>query len=664
MNIFRKLNIRTKLLGSFLIVIALVIGVSIFALMQMNAIYQAGDSVNSNTVPSVYLSGQIQAKVSYYRRLEFLHMLATDPEQITSYENSMAKTESEVLALIKTYQDTMISDKTDKQNMDDIVAKWQVYKTISDQVIQLLKTNKKEEALALIGGDGATKMNDLESSIIKCSQYNQQLATDQAKSMKDTYSSALTWTIVILSAAVLVAIILGLWQANSLSKAANLMAKIAHQIANVDMPALVGLTSSIADGDLTQSAKIQTQAVDYTSGDEMGELATAFNEMISRLQHMGSGFNQMTASLQNLISQVSQNANHLSNASKQLASAAGQAGQATSQITTTMQQVAKGIGQQSESISKTAASAEQTGRAINGVAKGAQEQSVAITQVSEITSHINTAAQQVAGNAQAVTQRSAEAADAARKGNKTVEDTLTGMANIRTKVGISTEKVREMGSRSDQVGSIVETIEDIASQTNLLALNAAIEAARAGEHGKGFAVVADEVRKLAERSSLATKEITGLIRGIQSTVNEAVKAMQDSAQEVETGVTSAMQAGQALSTILDAAEAVYKQAGEATQATEMVLKASNELVNSIDSVSAVVEENTAAAEEMSASSSEVTQAIESIASVSEENSAAVEEVSASTEEMSAQVEEVTASAESLAEMAGGLQRLVAQFRIN
>jgi methyl-accepting chemotaxis protein len=237
------------------------------------------------------------------------------------------------------------------------------------------------------------------------------------------------------------------------------------------------------------------------------------------------------------------------------------------------------------------------------------------------------------------------------------------MSNIRAKVGVSAEKVQEMGRRSDQIGAIVETIEDIASQTNLLALNAAIEAARAGEHGKGFAVVADEVRKLAERASNATKEIGGLIKGIQTTVNEAVHAMEEGAREVEVGVSRANEAGHALSSILEAADAVYKQAQEAKLATEQVRQASNELVNSIDSVSAVVEENTAATEQMTNSSSEVTQAVETIASVSEENSAAVEEVSASTEEMSAQVQEVTAAAQALSDMASEMQKLVSRFTL-
>ena len=422
--------------------------------------------------------------------------------------------------------------------------------------------------------------------------------------------------------------------------------------------------------------------------DEIGQLARAFSETVAYLNDaaqtavrvaggdltaeikprsaddtLGQAFARMLCDLRQSLTQVSNAAVEVQTASSRLVAHTHEVGDATRQIAATVQQVAAGTREQADGVSRTSNSMDQMKGAIEGVAQGAQEQASAMTQASAIAQQINAAIAQVSGSAQAVSRDSSEAAEAARAGMEVVGETLSGMQTIKVKVSDSAAKVREMGQRSNEIGAIVEMIDDIASQTNLLALNAAIEAARAGEHGRGFAVVADEVRKLAERSSGATKEIGGLVRAIQGSAQDAVRAMDDGTREVEAGAQRAQAAGQALNAIVAAAEAVNQQASVAMQATTAMNSASHQLTESMDSVSAVVEENTAATEQMAAGSIEVAQALENVAAVGQENGRAVADVAQAAGGIAGQVESVASSATQLAQLAESLKQIVHQFKI-
>ncbi len=452
---------------------------------------------------------------------------------------------------------------------------------------------------------------------------------------------------------------------------------------------LTNSMSKLAFGDQNRNSTTRISEEMTTRKDEVGGLCNAFigisDYMIgaveaanristgdlsvevkpfSDVDELGVAFKSMTEYLSTSVRSIAENAGIVNESSVQLAKAAAEAGQVTSQIATTVQQVASGTAEQTASVNKTVFSVEQMTRAIEGIAAGAQEQANAASKAANITAQLNNAIGQVAGNAHTVVQQATVAAEAARTGSQKVNETLKGMQEIKQRVDTSAQKVQLMGTHSDQIGEIVVKIEEIASQTNLLALNAAIEAARAGEAGKGFAVVADEVRKLAERASIATKEIETLISSIQKVVAESVSAMDQGVKEVEKGVLIASEAGSTLEDILKATVEVNVQAEEAAAAAEQMAASANELVTSVDSVSAVVEENTASTEEMTAGSSEVSQAIENIASVSEQNSAAVEEVSASAIEMSNHVAAVSDSATALAGLANQLQDVVSRFKLS
>jgi twitching motility protein PilJ len=202
------------------------------------------------------------------------------------------------------------------------------------------------------------------------------------------------------------------------------------------------------------------------------------------------------------------------------------------------------------------------------MASGATQQDQEITNTSSAVEELTVSMKQVSNNAEASAEAARRALDAAEQGNRAVRDTLEGMQRIRASVQATAKKIKSLGDRSLEISEIINVINDITEQTNLLALNAAIEAARAGEAGRGFAVVADEVRKLAEHSRTATKDIAALIKAIQAETNEAVVVMEEGTKEVEVGARLADQAGKAL----EAISSVVRQSAELVQEISLASK--------------------------------------------------------------------------------------------
>ncbi len=232
-------------------------------------------------------------------------------------------------------------------------------------------------------------------------------------------------------------------------------------------------------------------------------------------------------------------------------------------------------------------SAQGMGQSATTIKDSAIKQSNQSAQVSKALVELNKTVAEVARNSQRAAESAQQAAQEARQGGEIVDQTVHGMQLISHTMQASTQVVHTLGKSSDQIGAIIKVIEDIADQTNLLALNAAIEAARAGEQGRGFAVVADEVRKLAERITQETKEISQMIGKIQGETKGAVKAMEEGGLEVTKGVELANKAGEALKRIVlvvgQMTDMVSQIAAAAEEhsATTQEISASVELVTSL-----------------------------------------------------------------------------------
>ncbi|MEF3306960.1 methyl-accepting chemotaxis protein [Paenibacillus sp. GYB003] len=349
---------------------------------------------------------------------------------------------------------------------------------------------------------------------------------------------------------------------------------------------LTQLSQQAAKGDLTVSIPVRQR-------DEIGQLADHFNAMIAGIRELIGGVRELGV-------QVGQSAETLQ-----------------------------------ANADQTAKAAEQAAAAVQEVAAGAEQQMQSAGESSRAMAEMAAGIQRIAESAGEAAEASSQAYKQAEQGNEEIRANASRMDSIRQTVERSSAAIAELGELSRQIGHITEAIADIAGQTHLLALNAAIEAARAGEHGRGFSVVSDSIRKLAEQSRQSSEQIGGLVRTIREQTERAALDMRDGTREV-----------QGLAVIVERIGDTFGQ-----------------IVRSVESVNRQMHEVSASTEQMSAGSEQVTASIAELSAISQRSAAASQSVAAQSEEQLASMEEITASAASMRELAGRLRQTVERFRL-
>jgi methyl-accepting chemotaxis protein len=292
------------------------------------------------------------------------------------------------------------------------------------------------------------------------------------------------------------------------------------------------------------------------------------------------------------------------------------------------------------------------------VHSSSRQQESAVEQTDESTDQAAREVTAVAQSAEKLAQMAEQSAEVALQGRAAVDATVESMGRIRNQVNLSVEKTRALGEQGHQIGTMVETIKQIAEQTNLLALNAAIEAAHAGDAGRSFAVVASEVRKLAERAERATRDITVLVGNVQSGVEGAVAAMEKSHTEVTAGEKRSQEAGSALGLILDSALSVRSEVQKVTATAQEVRTRVETVRKDVAAVRRTTTENeravTEAVAEMVGISDKTAACISSVAMVNEETAMGADEVSTSAAKVS---ENARTIASALQEISLGMEQI-------
>lgn len=459
-----------------------------------------------------------------------------------------------------------------KKAISELIALEQKYTQIAEtRVIALKQAGKDQEAIQVMNGELTNVGRELRKKAQDYMDLREKQIQLAMEKSTQAAGGAEKTALIISILAAIVGAFIGYLTARKIAKQVKNMAQAAQQV---------------AAGDLRITVQAETK-------DEIGHLADALSTMV--------------ADLRNVVKKVQSNAQQVAAASEELTASADQSAQAANQVAGSIVEVAAGAAGQLKSANDT------TG-VVESMSAGIEE---------------------IAASANQVANHSFKATDMAKEGGISVQKAVNQMAQVEKTVDSSAKVVAKLGERSKEIGQIVDTISSIAGQTNLLALNAAIEAARAGEQGRGFAVVADEVRKLAEQSQDAAKQIGELIVKIQADTEQAVVSMTDGTREVKVGTE-----------VVNAAGASF-----------------NEIASFIMEMSEQIKEISAAIQQMAGGSQQIVVSVKDIEGLSQKTADEAQTVSAATEEQSASMEEIASSSKALAMMAQELQETVSKFKI-
>ncbi len=497
--------------------------------------------------------------------------LYTDEKTIELINNEVNKAFEDNEMNLQLLNDTNL--KSDEAEIiSELVEQYPIFKETMEQVFQLSLANKNEEALNLYYSIGEPEYNSILSKGLKLTELNRDYASSLYKDSVDQVDKNTRNTMIISVVLSILYVVIGFIGVRKYITAPIEKIKTAVQRAEA--------------GELNFS-------VDYNSKDEFGILSTSLNRMIAQLR--------------DLIGQVKQSSEHMVAFSTELTASTEQTNSASEHIATVTLDIASGSEHQVRTIIET----------------------------EDIVTQMVQDVQTIESNSTSVSEAAIHAEQISVDGNEIIKNAVQQMDKIQTSIDNLNNVIFGLGDRSSEIGQIVEVITSIAEQTNLLALNAAIEAARAGENGKGFAVVSEEVRKLAEESSLSAQRISVLIDGIQTETNRAVESMQFTTNEVVIGMNSVNTAGEAFKKIQHATKQVSVQVqGISTSVEHMAIEMNN-----------------------------MTDSMKQINGIAQSSAEGTQNISAATEEQLASMEEITASTFTLSKMAEELQNKTNMFKV-
>ena len=562
-----NLSIKARLFLGFGLVVALFLGYVGFSLYTMSNVESSVANMANERIPMMKEMNRWAMDAADARR--YTAMALIRPETVDERIKQVNDKLVEIDKLFEEYTKNMEAreyaraeaKERDRKDLDELKKLWADYRTRQGNTLDLVKSGRIEEAKTNYMGPGR-------QSFLAVNEQAQKMLKTNDEGLKigtDRIDENIERSEKIAMSAAAVALVITLISAFLLIRSIESALDELNRVSGM-----------MAQGDLTHNVNLEGN-----------------NELTA----LGDSNNRMVEAVRKLVEKISHGAEQVAASSEELTATSQQAAEAATHVAQTIIEVAGGMDKQ-----------------MNSVETAKQHVDSAVNDMEAMTR-----------KADVVRENTEQMAVAADHGAQLMNDAMDKMNGIETSVANSAKVVRKLGENSKQIGAIVESISAIADQTNLLALNAAIEAARAGEAGRGFSVVAEEVRKLAEQSQQSAEEIKNRISTIQGDTEEAVVAMEAGTNEVALGTQAIRKVGEQFKDITDRVNSIKTEMEEINGAVKTVSQGMQGIIvamDTIDSVSRTTSEETqtisAAAEEQSASSQEIASASHSLADLAME----------------------------------------------
>ena len=599
----RHLSIRTKLMTGFGAVIGLAVLCGVALLVMLGRVNSGGVAVATRTLPAVGMIDQINTAVDDYQGQWSLYL--ADPGDRADTAQAIRGDALQAGQLLSDYR-AFVAGPADERELTEVEGDWRSYERSMRAIPAALRTGGMDGAVAALNQTLAG-YSELDSDVSTWSAQRESRADRQITANHHTYVVARAVGIALLAVAAALGLLIAFGLSRSVKRRVATVLGRLHDLERDGVTAISDGLSAFAEGDLTQRHAIATEPIRNPSRDEIGQIASAVNTIRDRIAGALHDYNVSAARLGQTIGLVSATAGTVGASSTQMASTSEEAGRAIGEIA----------------------------HAVGDVAEGAERQVRMIEQAMRVAQEVSGAVQAAAQSTRATQAVAAQAGAVVDEGVTAAEQADEAMRAVHLSSSEVSAAIAELAAKSGRIGAIVETITGISEQTNLLALNAAIEAARAGEQGRGFAVVADEVRKLAEESSQAAASIARIVAEISAETERAVTVVDRGSAQTEEGVQTVAAAHHAFGEINDNVSSM-------TERIEQIAAASSQIVQSALMMHDSVTE---------------------VAGVAEQSSASTQQVSAATEQTSASTQQIASSAHGLSTAADELERLVAQFTL-